>query len=71
MFKAEWFKGCPDSPIILAETPLPGAASADEANAAAKALFGGMWDIHKPDLRGFRILDSQTGRIVRAFDASL
>lgn len=71
MFKAEWFKGDPDSPTILAETPLPGAANPNEANLAAKALFSGMWDLHKPHLKGFRILDSQTGRIVRAFDASL
>lgn len=71
MFKAEWFKGDPNSPTILAETPLPGAASPDEANAAAKALLNGMWETHKPDLKGFRILDSQSGRVVRAFDVSL
>jgi len=71
MFKAEWFKGDRDSPIILAETPLPDAANPNEANLAAKALFGAMWELHKPHLKGFRILDTQTGRIVRAFDESL
>ena len=71
MFKAQWFEGSGENIHILEETDLTEAVSSDQALSIAKGMFGEMWERHKPRLKGFRIQDDKTGRIVRAFDADL